>query len=153
MVYLLALFMRWGKVERQKFLKRAIPGLFFLYFRLFNTVDKQLNVRYKSLPITGSEPRISGVGSNQSTNWATTTARRKAKFLVAIKNEFWLIFGLSFLHPEWVHKTANPDAKEILIRLFWHQRPFGRQKIVAMQKILKYKSKKRPNWGNAGSAI
>ena len=47
----------------------------FLYFRLFNTADtKQINIRCKSLPMTGFEPRTSGVGSNRSTNWATTTA-------------------------------------------------------------------------------
>ena len=52
--------------------KGYVPGLFFLYFRLFNTVDiKQINVRFKSLPITGFELRTSGVGSDCSTNWAT----------------------------------------------------------------------------------
>ena len=29
----------------------------------------------KSLPMTGFEPQISGVGGNRSTNWATTTAQ------------------------------------------------------------------------------
>ena len=29
---------------------------------------------YKSLPMTGFEPRISGVGGDCSTKWATTTA-------------------------------------------------------------------------------
>ena len=38
----------------------------FLYFRLFNTVDsKQMFV--KSLPMTGFEPRISGVGGDRFT--------------------------------------------------------------------------------------
>ena len=47
----------------------------FLYFRLFNTVDsKQVNVQNKSLPMTGFKPRTSGIRSNRSTNWATTTA-------------------------------------------------------------------------------
>ena len=33
-----------------------------LYFRLFNTVDsKQINVRYKSLPMTGFEQQTSGI--------------------------------------------------------------------------------------------
>ena len=50
--------------------KSAIPGLSFLYFRLFNTVDINkcmINV----LPMTAFEPRISGVGGDCSTNWAT----------------------------------------------------------------------------------
>ena len=44
------------------FKKWANPGLFFFYFRLFNTM-------------TGFEPRISGIGSDRSANWATTTAQ------------------------------------------------------------------------------
>ena len=46
----------------------------FLYFRLFNTVDSK-QMLDKSLPMTGFEPRISGVGGDRSTNWATTTAQ------------------------------------------------------------------------------
>ena len=38
-----------------KFSKWAILGLFFLHFRLFNTVDSKLK-----LPMTGFKPRISG---------------------------------------------------------------------------------------------
>ena len=46
-----------------------------LYFRLFNTVDsKQINVRFKSLLVYGFEPRTSGIRSDRTTNWATTTA-------------------------------------------------------------------------------
>ena len=29
---------------------------------------------YKNLPVSGFEPRTSGIGSNRSANWATTTA-------------------------------------------------------------------------------
>ena len=61
---------------RNTFLKMGHSRPLFLYFRLFNTVEsKQINIRYKSLPMTGLEPQTSGVGSDQSTNWATTTAR------------------------------------------------------------------------------
>ena len=48
----------------------------FIYFCLFNTVDiKQVNKQMfnKILPIIGVEPRISGIESDRSTNWATTT--------------------------------------------------------------------------------
>ena len=42
---------------------------YFLYFHLlFCTIS------WIFLPMSGFEPRISGVGSNLSTNWATTTA-------------------------------------------------------------------------------
>ena len=48
------------------FLKWPIPGLFFLYFRLFNTVyNEYMN---KSSPMTRFEPRTSDVGSDYSTN-------------------------------------------------------------------------------------
>ena len=44
----------------------------FLYFRLFNTADsKYINIYikiYKFLPMTGFEPRTSGIGSDRSTN-------------------------------------------------------------------------------------
>ena len=47
---------------------------YFLYFRLFNTVEsKQFSIRIS--PMTGFEPQTSGIRSNHSTNWATTTAQ------------------------------------------------------------------------------
>ena len=59
----------WGNV----FLKNwAIPGLFFLYFRLFNSYSKY--VHYNILPMPGFELRITGIGSDRSANWPTTTA-------------------------------------------------------------------------------
>ena len=50
-------------------LRWAIPGLFFFIF-----VFSNLRLADKTLPMSGFELRISGVGSNRSTNWATTTA-------------------------------------------------------------------------------
>ena len=55
------------------FLKNGHSRPIFLYFRIFNTLTEN-NVQYKSLPMTGFEPQTSGIGSNGSTNWATTTA-------------------------------------------------------------------------------
>ena len=52
--------------------KWAIPGIFFLYFRLFNTVDGKQMFDI-SLRMTGFEQQISGNESNRSTNQATTT--------------------------------------------------------------------------------
>ena len=45
----------------------------YLYFCLFYTLIVQLVD--KILQMTGIEPQISGVGSDHSTNWATTTAQ------------------------------------------------------------------------------
>ena len=63
----------------------------FLYFRLFNAVDsKQINVRDKSLPMTGFESQTSDIGSDRSTNWATTTAPNWWNFV----NSKYFPFGL-----------------------------------------------------------
>ena len=63
---------------RKSFFKWAIPGLFSFsfVFSIQLTVGKQLNVWYKSLPMTGFEPRTYGVRSDCSTNWATTIIRK-----------------------------------------------------------------------------
>ena len=47
----------------------GIPGLFFFIF-VFSIVQ----LADKILPMSGLEPRISGVGSDCSTNCTTTTA-------------------------------------------------------------------------------
>ena len=44
--------------------------LYYLFFYWQLTV----NVQYIMLPMTGFEPGTSGIGSDRSTNWATTTA-------------------------------------------------------------------------------
>ena len=58
------------------FLKWSIPGLFSFIFVFSIHSWQQTNVQYinKYLPMTGFEPRTSGIGSDCSTNWATTTA-------------------------------------------------------------------------------
>ena len=58
------------------FFKWAIPGLFSLFSSFQYTVDcKQMfNINNKFLPMTGFEPRTSGIGRDRSTNWATTTS-------------------------------------------------------------------------------
>ena len=54
------------------FLKCPIPGLFFLYFRLFYS---NLRLADNNLPMLGFKLRTSCVRSNRSTNSATTTAQ------------------------------------------------------------------------------
>ena len=53
------------------FLNRLFPASFCLFFRIFNTVDSK-HCPTIFLPMTGFEPRTSGVGSDRTTNWATT---------------------------------------------------------------------------------
>ena len=50
-----------------------IPATFFFIF-VFSIYLTE-NIQYKFLPMTGYEPRTSGVRSDRSTNWATTTFR------------------------------------------------------------------------------
>ena len=57
----------------------AIPGLFFNYFDLFNW---HLQFLGQILPMLGFEPRFSGIGKDDSTNWATTIAQARVIFLL-----------------------------------------------------------------------
>ena len=93
---------------------RAILGLFFIYFRSFQAAQffKKVNmyiqpiyqvssdriyahdlsimkiipcfVFFSSLPITRSEPQTSGVRSNHSANWGTTTALKRSVFVAQL---------------------------------------------------------------------
>ena len=56
------------------------PSFFFI-FRHFNTVDSKK--QYELLLMTGFKLRISGIGSDRSTNWATTTAHQWKLFVGA----------------------------------------------------------------------
>ena len=55
------------------FIKGAVPGLSFLFLRLFQAVNNKY-VHFKSWPMAGYETWTSGNGRNRSANWATTTA-------------------------------------------------------------------------------
>ena len=59
------LWLDWDKLDRF-FKKMGHSGLFFFIFRLFNTVDSKHG---------WIRTAASGIGSDCSTNWATTTAR------------------------------------------------------------------------------
>ena len=51
--------------------------LFLYFFRFSNSIVKLVD---KILPMTVFESQISGVGSDRSTNWATTTAPKGPRF-------------------------------------------------------------------------
>ena len=70
-----------GHTDKTSFLFTAkvdiVNGPFlasYSLFRLFNS-KQQTRGQYKSLPITGFKPRTSGVGSDRSANWASTTVQ------------------------------------------------------------------------------
>ena len=59
-----------GQKHRKFFFLKKKSGPFpasFIYFRLFNTVDNKQMLN-KILPMTGVEPRTSGISSDRSTN-------------------------------------------------------------------------------------
>ena len=62
---------------------------------------------FKSLPMTGFEPRTSGVGSDRSTNWDTSTAQPEyllAQSLLlpnkysALKYQYLLVVASTLIH-------------------------------------------------------
>ena len=59
--------------SRSFFLKVGHSRPLFIYFCLFNTVDNKQMLN-KILPMTGVEPRTSGIKSDCSTKWATATS-------------------------------------------------------------------------------
>ena len=66
------------------FLNRPLQAP-FIYFRLFNTADSKQMYYIKVPPMTGFEPLTSGIRSDHSTNWATTTIFVFSKQLIVIK--------------------------------------------------------------------
>ena len=62
-------------------------GLFLFVF-VFTTANINYN-QCKILPMTGFEPRISGIGSDRSANWATTTGTQLITLEKTIKQ--WIL--------------------------------------------------------------
>ena len=77
----------------------------FLYFCVFSIVQ----LVDKILLMSGFEPQISGVGSNRSTNWATTTPRS----CTTLKFTFW-----RSLSGDWDWPLFSRVTKDNLFRLF-----------------------------------
>ena len=59
-------------VAHFNFLIGLFAASFFNLFSFFQYSCQQTNVLCKTLPMTGFELRIAGIGSHRSTNWATT---------------------------------------------------------------------------------
>ena len=84
-------------VIKTKYFKWAIPGLFFLYFCLFNAVDSKM---FNLIVIADDWIRttILWTRKRRSTNWATTTAQLKQNIQIS-KGQKNLFIILSF-HPK-----------------------------------------------------
>ena len=80
---LLLLFLLWKLIESQSQISKIFymchPQPLFLHFRRFYAVDRN-KVLYKKLAMTGFELQTSGIGSNCSANWATTTVQLSKMF-------------------------------------------------------------------------
>ena len=79
----------------------AIPGHFYIYF-VFSTVINKFG-HEKILPRAGFELRTSGIGSDLSVNWSTTTSQESVVYFVSDKPHFntgqtLLIFGFFVLY-------------------------------------------------------
>ena len=59
--------------------------IFVFSTKLFNTVDASKKI----VPITGLKPRIPSVGSDRSTNCATTTALSNVCLVTTLKGPLW----------------------------------------------------------------
>ena len=92
------------------FLNGPFPASFSLFLSFQFTVDsKQMFDINKFWPMTGFEPPISGIGSNRSTNWATTTSTEI--FFVAHLNvgaKCVFVFGKKFNNLWAILQNKNP---------------------------------------------
>ena len=92
----------------------------FIYFRLFNTVDNKQMLN-KILPMTGVELQNSGIKSNRSTNWATTTSLQPSfisqyKRYLLVSSCTYLICCCSLVHHKRV-KNLDTDKQSSVTRL------------------------------------
>ena len=94
----------------QVFLKNGpFPASFPLSSSLQYTVDsKQMFYINKFLPMTGFKLRTSGIGSNRSTNWATTTALGTSQVFRLVQKGFSLrlaIYSSVIFNLEWIRPS------------------------------------------------
>ena len=88
----------------------------FSLFLTFQFSSQETNVLHKSLPMTGFKPRTSGVKSNHSINWATTTVQNHniyhwGNFNSVSASVGWLYFGWNgardILFPILAHNSSH----------------------------------------------
>ena len=101
------------------FFKVAHSRPLFIYFRLFNTADNK-QMFNKILPMTGVEPRTSGIESDCSANWATTTSPNQISLKPRVR---WIVLQLE---GNIVHRRLRTSV--IFIRWCWRQSKRGLQR-------------------------
>ena len=84
-------YFRWSNLDSfcslSFFKKMAYPGL--LFFTFVFSIQLTVNVQYKFLPMPGFELQTSEVGSNGSTNWATSIAHFVQYFKLVKRPSLW----------------------------------------------------------------
>ena len=100
------------------FLNGPFPASFSLFSSFQYSVDSiQMFDINKFLPMTGFEPRASGIRSDRSTNWATTTS---INFIFLLT---WFQIKLSALKCRFRKDKANFLFKSRTVRLFFKYGP------------------------------
>ena len=78
----------------------------FYYWHSGNVTIREMANGFKTLPMTGFEPRSSGIESDHSANWATTTAPGARQFTFRVCSLF-----LSF--PPLLLRTSNKVSRAV----------------------------------------
>ena len=89
--------------SNELFLNGPHPASFSL-FSSFQFTETNVQCKYKFLPMTGFEPRTSGIGSDRSTNWAKTTS------LPPAKHKMLCLWNYKKIENK---RTSSPSTKEL----------------------------------------
>ena len=96
--------------------KWAIPGIFLFIF-VFSIQLIVNNFSIKILPMTGFKPWTSGIGSDRSTNWVTTTSQLTKPLFqdgqsTAFKCLFLAIYVSNASHRSWRQECWRLDVHQ-----------------------------------------
>ena len=101
------------------------PASFSLFSSFQYTVDSKQNVQYTNefLPMTGYEPQTFGIGSDRSTNWATTTALVVVCYSPPLLSliYFWMQAALGRLEQLELHRGSKYRKKIENLYGMWSQ--------------------------------
>ena len=105
--------------------KMAVQTFIFVF-----SIQLTVNIQYIFLPMTGFERQTSGIGSDHSTNWATTTALQQLFTLINYSKSCWnssssnetsVTVFLKFKQPNFSKSCPKLDTAIIteIIKLFY----------------------------------
>ena len=88
----------------------------------------------------GFEPRISGVGSDRSTNWATTTARLAANLTPSLGRKLFDLSGPQ-MHLEPWKLSISLEIGFVMVGGYRPHKRFLTEKISMQMVLLEFKAK------------